>query len=103
MSRPAEPIVPDPIWPGVRPKTRPRGVGQRVSLVAAYLSYFTALICLGAIGFWVSDAGIGHPVVASLGASAVFFVGAGVVLHVMALANLPSLRFGREDDEPPRL
>jgi hypothetical protein len=84
-----------------RPGIKPRGIGQRVSLIAAFLCYGAAVACLVALGLWVRDLGSDHPVIASLGASVVFFVGAGVVLHVMALADLPSLRFHR-DDEPPR-
>jgi hypothetical protein len=48
----------------------------------------------------VGDLGGNHPIIASLGASAVFFIGAGVVLHVMGLANLPSLRFDQDEDPP---
>jgi hypothetical protein len=71
-----------------------------LSLAAAFLCYGSAVTCLTALWFCVGDLGRSHPVTASLGASVVFFVGAGVVLHVMGLADLPSLRFDREDRSP---
>ena len=81
--------------------SRPRGVGQRISLGAAFLFYGGALACLALLGSWLGDLGSNHPIIASLGAAMVFFIGAGVVLHVMGLANLPNLSFDREDEPPP--
>jgi len=81
--------------------SRPRGAGQRISLGAAFLFYGWALVCLGLLGYWLGDLGSNHPIIASLGAAVVFFIGAGVVLHVMGLANLPNLSFNREDEPPP--
>ena len=83
------------------PAPGPRGIGQKISLAAAYLCYGLALACLATLGLWVRDLGGDHPVIASLGATVVFFVGAGVVLHVMGRANLPNLSFDRDDAAPP--
>lgn len=81
--------------------SRPHGVGQRISLGAAFLFYGGALVCLGLLGYWLGDLGSNHPIIASLGAAVVFFIGAGVVLHVMGLANLPKLSFDRDEEPPP--
>ncbi len=70
-----------------------RGLGQRVAYVMALVSFLCATLCLAAILFWIGELGSEHPVIASLGASLVFFVGAGVVLHVIGRANLPNLGF----------
>jgi hypothetical protein len=83
-------------------RVRPRGPWQRVSRAAAWSSYAGALICLMVLGWRFGDLGARHPVIASLAAAAVFFLSAGAVLHVMGLANLPNLRFDREDNPPPR-
>jgi hypothetical protein len=53
------------------------------------------------LGWRFGDLGGEHPVIASLAAAVVFFLSAGAVLHVMGLANLPHLRFDREDEPPP--
>ncbi len=86
----------DPKIPAYR-----RGLGQRISLAAAYLCYAAAIACLVGLGVWTGELGGNHPIIASLGASVVFFVGAGVVLHVMGRANLPSLCFSRDETRPP--
>ncbi len=80
---------------------RPGGLGQRISRVAAWLSYAGALTCLFVLGYRADGLGADHPVVASLAAAVVFFISAGLVLHVMGLVNLPNLRFDREDEPPP--
>jgi uncharacterized membrane protein YbhN (UPF0104 family) len=78
-----------------------RGLGQRVSLAAAWVSYGAALICLGCLAWWLGPLGGDHPAIASLAAAVVFFVGAGVVLHVIGRTDLPNLRFDRKDGPPP--
>ena len=88
----------DPVLAG---DTHRRGAGQRVSLAAAWVSYGAALICLGCLLWLVGDLGRGHPIIASLAAAVVFFIGAGVVMHVMGRANLPNLRFDQPDEPPP--
>ncbi len=77
-----------------------RGIGQRVAYGVALVSYLCAILCLAAIFIWTGELGSEHPVVASLGASLVFFVGAGIVLHVIGRANLPNLRFGQGHSRP---
>ncbi len=77
-----------------------RGFGQRVAFAAAIAFYACALASIGALLLWVGDLGGDHPVIASLGASVVFFVGAGIVLHVIGRADLPSLRVGGDAAEP---
>ena len=82
-------------------RAKPRGPWQRVSRAAAWSSYAGALTCLVVLVWRFGDLGGRHPVIASLAAAAVFFLSAGAVLHVMGLANLPHLRFDREDEPPP--
>lgn len=72
------------------------GPGQHIAFSIALLCYLCGALCLAAIPVWVGDLGHEHPVIASLGASVVFFVGAGIVLHVIGRANLPDLRVGTE-------
>ncbi len=66
---------------------------QKVSLGIAWLSYGAAVAC-AALAVYMG-LGSDDPVVASVMASVVFFVGAGVVLHVMARCDLPDLRIER--------
>jgi hypothetical protein len=80
---------------------KPRGPWQRVSRAAAWLSYAGALSSLIVLVWKLGDLGGMHPVIASLAAAVVFFLSAGAVLQVMGLANLPHLRFDREDEPPP--
>ncbi|MFZ1576510.1 MAG: hypothetical protein WAT36_15000 [Chromatiaceae bacterium] len=70
-----------------------RGLGQRIAYGSALTFYGCAILCLASLFIWLKALGTEHPVIASLGASAVFFIGAGIVLHVIGRANLPSLRF----------
>lgn len=81
---------------------RRRGLGQRIALVAAFLFYLGGLVSVGALALLVRDLGGDHPLIASLGASIVFFVGAGIVLHVIGRSDLPSLRAGGDDGRPTR-
>lgn len=85
----------------VKPGLKARGIGQKISVVTAMLFYGFAFLCIVATVYLYGDLGGDSPIIASLAASVVFFVGAGVVLHVMGLANLPNLRFDRPDDDPP--
>lgn len=73
-----------------------RGLGQRLALGAALLSYLGAVVSGAALGLSIGELGGNHPVTASLGACVVFFVGAGIVLHVIARTDLPDLRFRRD-------
>ncbi len=71
---------------------RKQGMGQKIVFVIAIFCYVMAVGC-GATSFYLSmDAVTNDPVVAAFGASVVFFVGSGVVLHMMARTDLPDLR-----------
>lgn len=82
------------------PLSAPRGLGQRVAFGAALLFYACAILSFAAIFIWVGDLGGNHPIIGSLAASVVFFVGGGLVLHVIGQANLPYLRFRAGDPGP---
>jgi hypothetical protein len=73
-----------------------RGLGQRVAYGAALAFYLGAVLSLAILLAQIGDLGGEHPIIASLGASVVFFIGGGIVLHVIGRANLPSLGFYRE-------
>ena len=70
-----------------------RSMIQKVLMAIAVISYIAAIGCGIAAGY-LSD-GTANPVVASMMASVVFFVGVGIVLHVIGSTNLPSLKVGR--------
>lgn len=78
-----------------------RPIGQTISLVFAALFYLGAATCAVIAFFYTSD-DPGDPVHASLMASVVFFVGGGIVLHVIGTARLKGLLSGtvhRVDDD----
>lgn len=58
------------------------------------MSYMAAAGC--AIAAFVKNTGSFDPIVASLMATVVFFIGAGVVLHVIATADLPDLKIEKQ-------
>ncbi len=74
-----------------RPATR-RGPLRKLLLVLAVLSYLAAGAA-GAAAWWYQEQP--QAIVGSLMASIVFFVGVGIVLHVLANASLPDLRVKR--------
>jgi hypothetical protein len=78
------------------PASAPRGLGQRIALGTAVLFYGCAGLSLAALLWWIRELGGDDPVIASLGACVVFFIGGGIVLHVIGRANLPELGFGHE-------
>jgi predicted tellurium resistance membrane protein TerC len=80
------------------PLSAPRGIGQHVAFGTALLFYVCAVLSLAGIFIWIGDLGGEHPIIASLGACVVFFIGAGIVLHVIGRANLPHLRFGSVEE-----
>jgi len=67
-------------------------IGQKISFFVAILFYIAAIGCFAAIFYFTGELGSDDPIVASLSASVVFFLGAGIVLHVIGRANLPDLR-----------
>lgn len=64
---------------------------QKILMVIAFISYFSAIFCGGA-AFYFGE-GSQDPIAASLMASVVFFVGVGIVLQVIGSSNLPNLKF----------
>ena len=70
---------------------RERGPIQKLLLALAVINYLTAVAC--GIGAGYPDTSFSDEVNASLMASVVFFIGVGIVLHVLANARLPDLRF----------
>lgn len=90
----------DPTQLDLPPLSAPRGLGQHVAFGTALLFYICAVLCLAGLFFWVGDLGGEHPIIASLGASVVFFIGAGIVLHVIGRAKLPHLGFGTSWSAP---
>lgn len=78
---------------------------QKVSFFIAILSYVAAIGCLVAAVYYSGVLGGDHPVAASFGAAVVFFIGAGIVLHVIGRVDLPNLKIGsageREDKSDP--
>jgi len=68
---------------------------QRVSVFFAYLFYLAALGCIVAVAWFAWKEGGSSPTVAAFSASVVFFIGAGIVLHVMGRADLPNLKHER--------
>ena len=72
---------------------RKRGHIQKLLLVIAAINYLTAVAC-GVAAVYL-ETSFSEVIVASLMASVVFFAGVGIVLHVLANANLPDLRVRR--------
>ena len=72
-----------------------RKPAQKASLILAYASYLAALVMLLLAIYRGFTIGTDNPIFASFAASVVFFVGAGVVLHVMGAVNLPSLKINK--------
>ncbi|TVO75309.1 hemerythrin family protein [Sedimenticola selenatireducens] len=77
---------------------------QKVSFIIAIISYIAAISCIGATVYYSGELGSDHPVVASFGASVVFFVGVGVVLHVIGKVSLPnlSMKFSADEQDKPK-
>lgn len=68
------------------------GIGQKISFFIAIICYLAAVASLIATFYWGGEIGTNHPVVASFGASVVFFICVGIVLHVIGRVNLPNLK-----------
>ncbi|OOZ40243.1 hypothetical protein BOW52_06170 [Solemya elarraichensis gill symbiont] len=62
-------------------------------MVIAMVSYLAAVTC-GVTAFYLGGEA-SRPVLASLMASVVFFIGSGIVLHVIAAINMPDLKVRR--------
>ena len=72
-------------------------LGQKIAWHSALLFYIGAIAALSALGYWYGDYGSDSPIIASLAASVVFFIGGGIVLHVIARSDLPDLSIGRDE------
>jgi len=70
---------------------------QRVVVVIAYISYLLALA--SGVGAYIKYQELGgeHPVTAALSATIVFFIGVGIVLHVIGRTDLPSLKVNTDE------
>lgn len=75
-----------------------RHIGQKIAFAFAICAYLAAIGCVFAIQIMEFEAGQ-DPIKASLMASVVFFIGCGVVLHVIGKANLKGLLSGSGDLE----
>lgn len=69
-----------------------RKLGQKVSLFFSILSYFLAFVALVSGIYWKIEYGTQNPIFASLVACVIFLISCGVVLQVVANANLPDLK-----------
>lgn len=58
----------------------------------AIISYVAAVGSIFASVYFSGELGSDHPVVASFAASVVFFLGVGIVLHVIGRVDIPDLR-----------
>ncbi len=71
------------------PSPAKKHILQKVSRVFVYLCALGVLVCMGWLLMYRETLDTVYR--ASLGASAFFFFSVGIVLHVMASANLPDL------------
>ncbi|HEB95677.1 MAG TPA: hemerythrin family protein [Sedimenticola thiotaurini] len=76
---------------------RKRKLGQKIAMIVSMICYAAAVVTVAAVGWWGNQLGANHPVVGSLAASVVFFVGVGVVLQVMGSISIPDLRVNPRD------
>ncbi|AKH20252.1 hypothetical protein [Sedimenticola thiotaurini] len=67
-------------------------MSQKISFFVAIVSYCAAICCLLASIYYFGELGRDHPVVASFAAAVVFFIGVGIVLHVIGRVDIPDLR-----------
>lgn len=75
-----------------------QNLAQKISVVIAFISYSAAIACMIGLYFYHDGEGMNNPISASLMASTVFFIGVGIVLHVMGKSDLPVLRFDSKDE-----
>jgi len=73
--------------------TKRKGVLQKVSLVAAVVSFLLALTSGIMLYLRLGDVGMDNPISASFLASTFFFVCVGVVLAIIWKADIPSFKF----------
>lgn len=68
---------------------------QKIAYYIAIFSYVAAVACAGAVVYAANALGKEAPAVAAFAASVVFFIGCGIVLHVIGKADLPDLRISK--------
>ncbi len=73
-----------------------RKIGQKISWAFALFCYLFSAVTAAYAVYWDMEYGTQHPIFASLIASVIFLIGCGVVLHVIANANLPNLKPGSD-------
>lgn len=79
-------------------KQSERHLGQKIAFAFAICAYLAAMGCVAVV--WMMEFETEQdPIKASLMASVVFFIGCGVVLHVIGKANLKGLLSGSGDLE----
>ncbi|MCB1922132.1 MAG: hemerythrin family protein [Gammaproteobacteria bacterium] len=80
------------------PSSHQRHRSQKVVMVFAYLSYALAITCAVGAFVYQSDQPA-DPIRASLMASVVFFIGCGVVLHVIGTTRLSGILSATHPDD----
>ncbi|MDX2507521.1 MAG: hemerythrin family protein [Gammaproteobacteria bacterium] len=73
-----------------------RKIGQKISLFFSITCYLMALVTIVFGAYWWATYGTSNPIFASAIASVIFFISCGVVLQVIANANLPDLKIKSE-------
>ena len=68
-----------------------RIIGQKISLITAYLCYIGTVCAMVYAWYWSGSNSTESPVFASLLAIVIFLLSCGVVLHVIGKADLPDL------------
>lgn len=75
---------------------------QKVSFTIAIISYLTAIGSIAGALYYSGELGSDHPITASFMASVVFFIGAGIVLHVIGRVDIPDLSMKFPPDKQER-
>ena len=65
---------------------------QKIAVVFAFIFYIAAVTSVAAAVYFYNLYGGDHPSVAAWAAALVFFVGGGIVLHVMGKADIPDFK-----------
>lgn len=68
-----------------------RRIGQKTSLVIAYICYLGTVCTLVYAWYWSGSNNTDSPIFASLLAIIIFLLSCGVVLHFIGKADLPDL------------
>ncbi|MCK4708910.1 MAG: hemerythrin family protein [Gammaproteobacteria bacterium] len=76
---------------------RKKSVLQKISFYSAIISFILSITSVIFLYLRVEEFGMENPISASLLASSFFFVSVGVVLMVIAKANLPSFKVGNNN------